>query len=197
MTRAMELAPYNPSFLDMRNAILVADTSVFGGKQRAAIWKVFASRGMGFYAGSFGGNDTRPAADFHVPPASIETSTITGIVKKNGNPVSGATVRLAFQGAGAGNPLTKTDGTGHYTLTDIPLGTYLKLQASGAGIDDPAHLGHRRRRRCDGQLQPVTLRVRLTSVPSAAHASAMPAQTSSADTAPESTTSCTFARVTT
>jgi hypothetical protein len=130
----MELAPYNPSFLDMRNAILVADTSVFGGKQRAAIWKVFASRGMGFYAGSFGGNDTRPAADFHQPPASIETSTITGIVKKNGNPVSGATVRLAFQGAGAVNPVVHTDGTGHYTLTDIPVGTYLKLQASGAGF---------------------------------------------------------------
>jgi hypothetical protein len=134
VTRAMELAPYNPSFLDMRNAILVADTSVFGGKQRAAIWKVFASRGMGFYAGSFGGNDTRPAADFHQPPASIETSTITGIVKKNGNPVSGATVRLAFQGAGAVNPVVHTDGTGHYTLTDIPVGTYLKLQASGAGF---------------------------------------------------------------
>ncbi len=27
VTRAMELAPYNPSFLDMRNAILVADTA--------------------------------------------------------------------------------------------------------------------------------------------------------------------------
>jgi hypothetical protein len=134
VTRAMELAPYNPSFLDMRNAILVADTSVFGGKQRGAIWKVFARRGMGFYAGSFGGNDTRPAADFHQPPASIETSTITGIVKKNGNPVSGATVRLAFQGAGAANPVVHTDGTGHYTLTDIPVGTYLKLQASGAGF---------------------------------------------------------------
>ena len=35
VTRAMELAPYNPSFLDMRNAILVADTSLYDGKQRA------------------------------------------------------------------------------------------------------------------------------------------------------------------
>ena len=57
VTRAMELAPYNPSFLDMRNAILVADTSVFHGKHRHAIWKVFAHRGMGFFAGSLGGND--------------------------------------------------------------------------------------------------------------------------------------------
>ena len=31
VTRAMELSPYNPSFLDMRNAILLADTATFGG----------------------------------------------------------------------------------------------------------------------------------------------------------------------
>ncbi len=67
VTRAMELAPYNPSFLDMRNAILVADNSVYGGRHRGTIWKVFASRGMGFYAGSFGGNDTRPAPSFAGP----------------------------------------------------------------------------------------------------------------------------------
>jgi hypothetical protein len=134
VTRAMELAPYNPSFLDMRNAILVADTSVFGGKQRAAIWKVFARRGMGFYAGSFGGNDTRPAASFALPPASIDAQQISGQVKIGGVGKGGVTVRLAFQGAGAVNPTAVTDGTGHYTLSGIPEGTYLKLQASGGGF---------------------------------------------------------------
>ena len=68
VTRAMELAPYNPSFLDMRNAILVADTSLFHGQQRAQIWKVFASRGMGFFAGSLGGNDSSPGCSFDTPP---------------------------------------------------------------------------------------------------------------------------------
>jgi extracellular elastinolytic metalloproteinase len=134
VTRAMELAPYNPSFLDMRNAILVADTSLFGGAQRAAIWKVFASRGMGFYAGSFGGNDARPAWSFEQPPASVATSSITGQVKIGTNPAAGVTVRLAFQGAGPVNPTTVTDGNGNYTLTGIPEGTYLKLQASGSGF---------------------------------------------------------------
>ncbi len=60
----MEIAPYNPSFLDMRNAILVADTSLFNGAQRGQIWKVFASRGMGFFAGSLGGNDSSPGCSF-------------------------------------------------------------------------------------------------------------------------------------
>ena len=51
VTRAMELAPYNPSFLDMRNALLVADTAHLQGSYHQKIWSTFASRGMGFFAG--------------------------------------------------------------------------------------------------------------------------------------------------
>jgi hypothetical protein len=125
----MELAPYNPSFLDMRNAILVADQSRDDGDEQATIWKVFASRGMGFSAGSLGGNDTSPAASFDLPPSNITTRTITGTVTDGDThePVAGATVTLAFQGAGTANPSTTTDPDGHYTLTDIPEGTYAKL----------------------------------------------------------------------
>ena len=35
VTRAMELAPSNPSYLDMRNALLVADTAHYQGKYHA------------------------------------------------------------------------------------------------------------------------------------------------------------------
>ena len=80
VTRAMELAPSNPSFLDMRNAILIADTAAFGGHDQDAIWKVFAHRGMGFFAGSLGGDDASPGADFHTPPANHDKGTITGTV---------------------------------------------------------------------------------------------------------------------
>ncbi len=91
-----------------------------------------------------------------------------------------------------------TDSSGDYTLTDIPVGTYRKLQASGAGFHGPAHGVIVDADRSDRQLQPVTRRAGPAHLsPSAAHASAMPAQTSPADTAPESTTSCTLARVTT
>ena len=38
---AMELAPYNPSFLDMRDAILVADNAVYGGRDLTAVWQVY------------------------------------------------------------------------------------------------------------------------------------------------------------
>ena len=49
ITQGMRLSPPEPSFLDMRNAILHADQAA-GGAYRDAIWTVFARRGMGFYA---------------------------------------------------------------------------------------------------------------------------------------------------
>jgi extracellular elastinolytic metalloproteinase len=69
VTRAMELAPFNPSFVDMRNGILLADQSTHGGSHQDAIWRVFAKRGMGFSATSDGGGDTTPVAAFDLPPA--------------------------------------------------------------------------------------------------------------------------------
>ena len=70
VTRAMELSPSNPSYLDERNAILMADTVVFGRKYESAIWSVFAHRGMGYYAGALSGDDSSPGADFHRPPTT-------------------------------------------------------------------------------------------------------------------------------
>jgi hypothetical protein len=127
----MELAPYDPSFLDMRNAILVADTAVFHGDNHPAIWHVFAHRGMGFFAGTLGAGDSQPAPSFATPPATVATGTIQGHV--SGDPVPGLTVTLAFQGSGTVNPTTTTDSSGDFTLTDIPQGHYAKLLVRGAG----------------------------------------------------------------
>jgi extracellular elastinolytic metalloproteinase len=135
VTRAMELAPYNPSFLDMRNAILVADNAVFHGRHHRAIWRVFARRGMGFNAGSFGGNDGGPAAGFAMPPSTSRTGAIQGTVtdQVSGKPVRGMRVSLAFQGSGAVNPTAVTDDQGHYTIVGVPPGHFGELQATGHG----------------------------------------------------------------
>ena len=58
ITRAMELAPPDPSYLEMRNAIVQADVAINGGANKSRIWKVFAKRGMGYFAGDQGSNDT-------------------------------------------------------------------------------------------------------------------------------------------
>ena len=137
VTRAMEMAPYNPSFLDMRNAIIVADNSLYNGKQRATIWQVFAKRGMGFSAGSLGGNDASPSASFDTPPATITLGTITGVVTDadSGLPVPNVHVTLAFQGAGLVNPTVTTGPDGSYSLT-VPEGDYGKLEVQGQGYSE-------------------------------------------------------------
>ena len=35
---------------------------------------------MGFFAGSLGGDDSSPAADFSMPPAGTQRGTISGVV---------------------------------------------------------------------------------------------------------------------
>jgi len=69
VTDGLRLAPANPTFLQMRDAILQADTShAFGDS--ALIWSVFAARGMGFYAHTAGADDTLPVQNFSLPPAT-------------------------------------------------------------------------------------------------------------------------------
>ena len=64
VTRAMELSPQAPTFLDMRDAILVADAAYCGSAHHEAIWPVFASRGMGYFATASDTFDIHPHADF-------------------------------------------------------------------------------------------------------------------------------------
>ncbi|WP_036391244.1 M36 family metallopeptidase [Micromonospora chokoriensis] len=142
VTRAMELAPTNPSFLDMRNSILQADLVVNEGRKRAQIWKVFAARGMGWFAGATGGDDTRPVEDFSMPPGpNAPRGTLTGKVtqESTGAPVAGAVVSLAGHASGfAGSYTATTDATGTYRITDIVRGTYPKVIASSQSGFDPA-----------------------------------------------------------
>jgi hypothetical protein len=138
VTRAMELSPSNPSFLDERNAILMADTVVFGRQYEHAIWSVFANRGMGYYAGALGGDDSSPGADFHVPPSTVHLGFIHGTItdSASGDPVRNATVTLAFQGGtGFMNPSDVTGPHGRYRIGPVPVGHYRKLAVVKNGFN--------------------------------------------------------------
>jgi subtilisin-like proprotein convertase family protein len=67
ITSALRLSPKQPTFLDMRDAILAADT-VAGGADRAKIWAVFAARGMGYSASVTSANATHATEAFDLPP---------------------------------------------------------------------------------------------------------------------------------
>ena len=139
VTRAMELSPANPSFLDMRNSILEADMAVRNGRDQDEIWTVFAARGMGFFAGSVDGDDTTPAEDFSTPPpAETPRGTLTGTVRDAdaGTPVAGAIVMFGGHASGFGGSYAAvTNAAGVYTIPGIIPGTYPKVAARGAGYD--------------------------------------------------------------
>lgn len=74
--RGLQLSPCNPSFVDSRDSILLADRELNGGENQAIIWRAFASHGVGVNAASSAnaGTDagTQSAVviveDFTVPP---------------------------------------------------------------------------------------------------------------------------------
>lgn len=138
VTRAMELSPSNPSFLDMRNSILQADL-VAGGTNRNTIWSTFAKRGMGYFAGTVDGDDSKPVEDFSLPPAAgTPQGKLIGAVtdQDTGKALGGATV--AFGGHDSGFPgdlAGLTDANGRYTVNGIVFGTYPKVFAASPGYD--------------------------------------------------------------
>lgn len=151
ITRAMELAPANPSFLDMRNCILLADVVVNEGRAQEEIWRVFAGRGMGWFAAAIDGDDAQPVEDFALPPApNAPRGSVTGRVTDSATrqPVVGALVAFGGHLGGPGGPglpgvpggingeyAASTGFDGSYTITGVVPGTYPKVFVWAPGYD--------------------------------------------------------------
>jgi extracellular elastinolytic metalloproteinase len=138
ITRAMELSPFNPSFLDERNAILQADLVLNGGTGQSTIWAVFAARGMGWFAGTVDGDDTQPVESFSPPPGpSTPTGTLSGIVTNldTAARIEGAVVAFGGHDHGAGNYVAVSNATGNYSIASIVAGTYPKVSARAPGFE--------------------------------------------------------------
>ncbi len=143
ITRAMSLSPADPSFLDMRNAIIQADLVRYGQAHTPALWNIFAKRGMGYFAGAVSANDAHPAQDFHAPPApqTAHDGTIAGFVtdSRSGDPVAGAVVTIG----GFGDQYTTTTGdNGLYEFDGLYVGTYKKVAVSAPGYFGDASPGN-------------------------------------------------------
>ena len=69
----LKLQGCNPTFLDARDAILLADQNNGGGANRCLIWEAFAKRGMGVGAGDGGNsNSLNVTEDFSLPPECVQ-----------------------------------------------------------------------------------------------------------------------------
>jgi extracellular elastinolytic metalloproteinase len=138
-TTGMRLVPDNPSFLDLRNAIVQADT-VHALGDGAIVWQVFAERGMGYFASTTDAGDVAPIQDFTLPPApGAPTGTVSGSVTDAiaGGPRAGVKVAFGGHESGVGPELSGTsNASGHYSIANVPVGTYRLMRARGAGMEE-------------------------------------------------------------
>lgn len=140
ITDGMRLSITEPSFLDMRNAILAADQADFAGAHEDDAWTVFAHRGMGFFAGAVDGGDVTPVADDSMPPPpGTPAGTVTGRVlyQDTGGPVAGAVA--GFGGHDGAAYQTTTGADGRFSLAPVA-GAYPAFFIRGPGYDPPSGL---------------------------------------------------------
>jgi extracellular elastinolytic metalloproteinase len=141
ITRGMELSPSDPSFLDMRNAIIQADLVATGGANADALWDVFRGRGMGYFASVVDGNDVTPVESFAAPPSCDEDpcGTIKGRITDSNTRRPVRRVRVSIGGLGSGGPTTTlsatTDGDGRYVLRHVPHHTYRDIVIDRWGLE--------------------------------------------------------------
>ena len=136
VTDAMPLSAPDPSFLDMRDAILAADTDRYHGDNTDTIWTVFAHRGAGASATSATGDDTNPQPAFDHASYSRNGNLVGTVV----NSSTGAPVKVAGAKVIVGEfearvtPLVRSRRPGGFGAKLVS-GTYdLLVQAPGFGV---------------------------------------------------------------
>jgi len=80
---AMKLQPANPSFIQARDAIFAADTTLTGGANQCEIWRAFARRGLGQTASTASSSSTAVTLSFTVPATC-------GLVVSSSTPAAGS-----------------------------------------------------------------------------------------------------------
>ena len=141
ITRGMELSPPDPSFLDMRNAIIQADVVANAGANADALWDLFRERGMGYFASVVDANDVTPTESFAAPPScdSDPCGTIRGRITDSatGGPVKGVRISVGgFSSGFAGLDLTTTtDANGRYVVRGVPFHTYPDVVLDRWGLE--------------------------------------------------------------
>jgi extracellular elastinolytic metalloproteinase len=125
----LKLLPNEPTFLDCRDRLILADLNRFGGEDVNDIWAAFASRGMGVSATTSGSDDMFPVEAFDVPFGIMVTYPNGGEVQVVGTnePITwtadnpGGLVKIEYSLDGGTNwipiyPSTENDGFAIWTV---------------------------------------------------------------------------------
>src|SRR5207247_9826850 len=93
---------------------------------------------MVWFSGTIDGDDTRPFANFSLPPNPGDpTGSLAGSVTDDATlgPIEGAIVAFGGHDHGAGDYVATSDASGAYSIADIFAGTYPTVRARGPGYD--------------------------------------------------------------
>lgn len=119
----MKLTPNTPSFVDARNAILLADRVNNKGANQCLLWQAFSKRGLGFRAETADSNDTAPTESLVSAPYCSDVGTIA---LNRFNYLPGENLNLSLGDRNASAPIqvqittTKTGDSETVTLTPEP-----------------------------------------------------------------------------
>jgi uncharacterized protein (TIGR03437 family) len=72
----LKLTPNSPTFIDARDAILLADRVNNGGANQCLLWQAFSKRGLGYSAGAAGVDDPAPTEAFDPPPFCNDAGSV-------------------------------------------------------------------------------------------------------------------------
>jgi uncharacterized repeat protein (TIGR01451 family) len=126
----LKLQPCSPSFVEARNAILLADQVNNGGNNQCRIWQGFAKRGLGLSATTGSNNDENDgSAAFNLPGYCVNSLTLNQSVTPN-PAYAGAILNYTL----AANSLLSTTVSGVIITDTIPPSTtYVAGSASNGG----------------------------------------------------------------
>ncbi|HQR34859.1 MAG TPA: M36 family metallopeptidase [Blastocatellia bacterium] len=130
VTDGMKLDPVNPTLLDARNAIILADRAGFNGDDEADIWAGFAARGMGFSAKINGGVNVTES--FDLPNLALGSVTFSdSSCNNNGFADPGETLALSVPISNSAFNTNATSVTA--SVTGGGTGNYGTINAGATG----------------------------------------------------------------
>ena len=133
VTDAMPLTAPDPSMIDARNGIIIADVARYGAVNFGLIWHVFARRGMGAAAASASGDEIDPTPGFEHPFPGLNGIVGGRVVDSStAAAVPGARVSVGPYEARV-SPLRVTGGSGSFAAAMVGGRYDFTVQAPGYG----------------------------------------------------------------
>jgi PKD repeat protein len=120
VTHALKLQPCGPGFVDGRNAILRADTLLYGAQHACLIWEAFAKRGLGLSASQGSANNRSDGSQaFNTPACAVAFFSAAAT-----SACAGAPITFADQSAGSPTAWSWNFGDGGTSTQQNPSHAY-------------------------------------------------------------------------